>query len=281
MDKGARRAVTGQPLLARYNSTRRPPRPRRPATSSTQRLPSPQRLRLQSPPPPSSHSGARGARRVVDSTCDLPTMVKATTATSAAVALLGLAAVAPARWAEADGAALRFASLRGYFVQDEPSTDADGFDYVRLGACGGPRQLPQRQVVRLTGRGAGGLQPGPHQPHLPDRRRGSGRGRGRGRRRADAVAPLPSLGRLSQRQPLRWRPRPLQGAGHGPPRPGLAQRGRVLLRDAGVERAPLLSAPLPLVSACRLLSLPAASPNSQLTDCGGSATGPSSTATAP
>ncbi len=53
--------------------------------------------------------------------------MKATTLTA-----LGLAASgASARWHEADGATIRYSTVSGYFLQDEPTTNPSGFDYVR------------------------------------------------------------------------------------------------------------------------------------------------------
>ncbi|GJN67811.1 hypothetical protein PLICBS_001853 [Purpureocillium lilacinum] len=52
--------------------------------------------------------------------------MKATTLTA-----LGLAASgASARWHEADGATIRYSTVSGYFLQDEPTTNPSGFDYA-------------------------------------------------------------------------------------------------------------------------------------------------------
>jgi hypothetical protein len=37
-----------------------------------------------------------------------------------------------ADWAEAEGKSLEFSTVGGYFLQDEPSTNPSGFDYVRI-----------------------------------------------------------------------------------------------------------------------------------------------------
>lgn len=45
--------------------------------------------------------------------------------------LLGLASTALARWPEAEGNEIRYSTVRGYFLQDEPDTNPATFDYVR------------------------------------------------------------------------------------------------------------------------------------------------------
>ncbi|KND86644.1 Phosphomutase-like protein 3 [Tolypocladium ophioglossoides CBS 100239] len=44
--------------------------------------------------------------------------------------LLGLASTALARWAEADGKEIQYSTVEGYFLQDEPDTNSDTFDYA-------------------------------------------------------------------------------------------------------------------------------------------------------
>ncbi|PNY29543.1 Phosphomutase-like protein 3 [Tolypocladium capitatum] len=44
--------------------------------------------------------------------------------------LLGLASTALARWPEADGNEIRYSAVQGYFLQDEPDTDPNTFDYA-------------------------------------------------------------------------------------------------------------------------------------------------------
>ncbi|POR33870.1 Phosphomutase-like protein 3 [Tolypocladium paradoxum] len=44
--------------------------------------------------------------------------------------LLGLASTALARWPQADGNEIRYSTIRGYFLQDEPATDPKTFDYA-------------------------------------------------------------------------------------------------------------------------------------------------------
>lgn len=45
--------------------------------------------------------------------------------------LLALAYGAAAVWTEAQQGEIKYTSVAGYFLQDDPKTNPDGFDYVR------------------------------------------------------------------------------------------------------------------------------------------------------
>ncbi|KAG5921856.1 hypothetical protein E4U53_003755, partial [Claviceps sorghi] len=51
---------------------------------------------------------------------------------SSLLVMLGLAASsALGHWHQADGKQIRFSSVGGYFLQDDPKTNASGFDYAQ------------------------------------------------------------------------------------------------------------------------------------------------------
>lgn len=51
-------------------------------------------------------------------------------------AALALVPSALAAWPEAEGKSIKLTAVRGYFLQDEPTTEPSGFDYVSPhGAC--------------------------------------------------------------------------------------------------------------------------------------------------
>lgn len=46
-------------------------------------------------------------------------------------AILVFAPTVLGRWPEAEGKAIKYSAVQGYFLQDDPATDPGKFDYVR------------------------------------------------------------------------------------------------------------------------------------------------------
>lgn len=52
--------------------------------------------------------------------------------------LLALTPAALGNWPEAEGKAIKYSSIPGYFLQDDPATDSSKFDYVSGGCAAFP-----------------------------------------------------------------------------------------------------------------------------------------------
>jgi hypothetical protein len=144
--------------------------------------------------------------------------------------LLGLAATSTAAvgWPAAEGKAIKYTTVKGFFQQDEPGTDPSTYDYVSRPYTRASGLLSAGLL--LTSR-VDGAKLWTAQRHLPHGREV------RSAWRENAVGAVCAVRAVPQ-PPMQQKGRQgaVQAAGDGPPRRGLPQRGRDLLRHASMER---------------------------------------------
>ncbi|KAJ6437268.1 phosphoglycerate mutase [Purpureocillium lavendulum] len=71
-----------------------------------------------------------GATITTSNSVELKTQADLAMKAPSALAVLGLAAAASARWHEAEGSTIQYTTVPGYFLQDDAATNPSGFDYA-------------------------------------------------------------------------------------------------------------------------------------------------------